>query len=222
MTRWRMGLLMVMAVALVVAGGWAPQAAFAATKCSAGSPHPDGLATSDVTFEGSDADDCYGVADGNPTEALIDAITWGDFHQVAKTDEDGGAGTYDGIAWTITATEAPGGNSGTWTLMYEADPSVTKTYDLVAAFKGDIHWAAWLFEAQTFTTDGSGTGTFILNWTNPGGQPADLSHLDIYLSPVDAQQGTPEVPAPAAFVLLGSGLLVFAAIARRRSRNPKN
>jgi hypothetical protein len=149
----------------------------AAVLCSAGSPHPDGLSVSDMTFRGNAADDCYGIVVGNDNGNNVWTSTgWTLF---AKDDVGGtqSSGSVNGIQFTLDALPNTAATSGTWVLSWAqvGTPGYDLTMDIVAVLKGGNRFASYLFNQETFTNSPTrGSGTWTITYKNEGGQTPDL------------------------------------------------
>lgn len=189
---------------------------------------PGDLSTSNVTFRGGNADGCSGVYDGNDNDvqvaALISGMGWGSGYSMTEVKSDGGGAstaTVFGIDWSVSY------NAGSWTLAYQADPNLAITLDFVLVLKQSQGWAAWWFDGENFQTDGSGQGTYTVEWCS--GQPGassfgcsgiGLSHMTLYFG--DAVDYCPngdcnETPVPGSLALLGLGLAGLAYRLRRKA-----
>lgn len=200
---------------------------------------PGDLDTTNVTFRGSPADGCAGLYDGNNSgnatsiaqvQALISGMGWGAGYSSEIKSDGGGAtgGAAHGINWTVSYSAG----AGTWQLAYSADPNTSIQLDLLAIFKQSNGWAAWWFNDEQFVTDGSGAGTYEIEWCsgNPAAQPSTnwfdcsgtgLSHLSVYLG--DPHELVPctngdcgQAPVPGSLALLGVGLAGLGYQFRRR------
>lgn len=191
-------------------------AAYAApTYCSAGSPHPDGLAVTDMTLNSINSSDCYGVVSGNinSTTDLNTLNVFGNDWEARITTDGGATTTFEGLQITLSATGV-GDTSGTWELAIVdtngTDPlNLPTTLDLVGALKASDRYALYFFDDILLSADND--GTWIITFENRGGQLPDLSHLDVFI-----RGGTTNVPEPATLLLLGVGMLGLAGIRRRR------
>lgn len=195
----------------------------AATYCVPGS-NSDGLALSDMTYNGNNANDCYGVVSGNDNLAFVNGLKWGnDWSFLAKDDFPGGttqgSGSFLGINFTL-AVDA--GKSGNWTLTGTdtngtAPLNLPATLDLVGVLKGSTNFALYLFDDVVF--DGTDGGTYTIKFTTKNGNSVpDISHLSLYVRE-GTQSDTPpnnRIPEPTLPLLLGSGLLGMTLVRRLR------
>lgn len=197
----------------------------AAGLCSTGQA-TEGISVTDVTYEGANASDCYGVVAGNlnPSQAesfVNDTSTqpgsvWGGgWTHVAKDENGSGSGTFQGLSFTLDASGVNSANSGTWTLTVTdtnggAPLNLPTTLDLVTILKGGNELALWFFD--DVTVDSSNEGTWRISFLNNGGNRPNLSHMDLLV-----RNGSNEVSEPGGLGLLGLGLAGLAALRRRRS-----
>ena len=149
------------------------------TYCSTSDPdpHPMGLGVGDMTWQGSNADDCYGVVIGNPDTKEGDTLKrdeWGEeFVFLVKADDDENpTGTFAGVEFTLTADIDA--KEGSWTLSWQnvdsSDPGLPITLDFVGNLKAGAGYASYLFESITFGDEPStGSGEFKIAFTQPGG-----------------------------------------------------
>lgn len=182
------------------------------------STHPgaNGLKASDVTFDGSAADDCWGVgSSGGESSNPWASGVWTQL-VVDNTPGDGNAATGQaaGVDFTLSATDS---GTGTWSLGWKDTGPVNLpfTMDLVVLLSTSSGYASYLFDNQLFQMDGSGAGAFALTFTT-----APLGYFAIYqanVTPITTVR-TNAVPEPAALALVGVGLLAAAAFRRRRQR----
>jgi PEP-CTERM motif len=217
---------------LLVLSSFVGTASAVPTYCSVfGDPNADGLSTSDVTFRTFNSDDCYGVessgSGGNDSLTQVNNLSVFDGGWEAFVRDNGTNGTltnYLGINWTLAADNNQ--TSGSWTLTL-ADPlpvDLPVTVDILAVLKGgNLGWAGYLFELETFSLVGSNAGTFNIVFDNGGGQIPGLSHMTLYFreGESDGSDGTDSetaVPEPGSLILLGSGLALAASRFRKKKR----
>lgn len=204
------------------------QWALAANYCSDVGGNADGLTLSDVTLNGGDASDCYGVVEDNDDLAAINALAWGDFDIQVKDDSPGGAGDGTGSLGGLSfALSSDAGTGGDWTLDITdtngSDPlNLPAFLDIVAVVKAGPKYAAYFFD--DIEVDETNDGTFTVNFLNKGGKIPDISHMAVYLRegedpcpPTDPACDPTEVSEPGMLALIGAGL-IGGAMARRRRR----
>lgn len=212
------------AAAVVVALGIGAQQAMAApTYCSALAPTTsngpnNNQATSDLTFNGTNATDCYGLDDINDNLARINALNWGsDWVLLDKTDEVGLA--FQSLTFTLTSETSQSG--GSWLLKVGDAASglnLPLYMDLVFALKAADYYSAYFFDGVL--VDGSDAGTFHISWnTRNGNSVAGFSHMSLYGRAGSNGDGTPplSIPEPGVVLLLGAGLVGLGLARRRKS-----
>jgi hypothetical protein len=192
------------------------------TYCSAGSPHADGLKFSNVTFRGSNADDCFGVQSGNSVGANASYIGWDGFSLLVSDDANvaGGASSFwEGVNWSLTG--AMSAKKGNYTLSW-SDPlpvNLPLVLDLVVITKASNRFASYFFDDELFQANpSSGEGTWEITFKNNGGQIPNLSHLDVFARVVSRPPPPPPttVPEPGTLGLLMLGLAGVGIAARRQ------
>lgn len=192
----------------------------AADYCVPGGTNPDGMSITDLTFNGDNSADCYGVVLGNDNAGINGlGLTWGtDWTFLAKDDSPGsagsGTGSYEGLDFQLAADA---GKLGSWTLTITdtngpADLNLPTSLDFVAALKGSDRYGLWFLD--DVTVDASNTGTWKINFLGASGRTIpDLSHMSLYVR--DGGGTIIEVPEPTSTLLLASGLLGLAFMRRR-------
>lgn len=181
----------------------------------------DGLQTSDLTFNGANANDCYGVVSGNEGLAAINALNWDvdpdpsdDWVLLDKTDTVGGL-TIQGLDFVLTSdTTKPNGN---WWLTVTdtnggAPQNLPATMDLVFALKAADAYAAYLFDS--ITVNANDAGTYHIAFNNNGTQVAGFSHMSLYGRFTGG--GDRQIPEPGVLFLMGAGLLGLGTVRRRK------
>src|SRR5688572_10928242 len=209
----------VVTTALMAIGGIAHAAP---TYCNAG-PHADGISVSDVNYSStgvapfSNASNCYGVVIGNinPTNNAEDGIFGATAFQYADANnEASGTANLFGGNFTFTITgPANGATTAKYTLSAtDNNGATTPNYpfllDFVIALKASDRYALYFFDNVVF--DGSGGGSWSIEYVNNGGQIPGLSHLAVFVR--EGSGGIPPtvtVPEPTSLALLGLGLLAF-------------
>ncbi len=183
--------------------------------CSKAQPNTIQFSVTDVTFHGSDADDCWGVGTTGQ-ESSNPWVTGGWTPLVSDpnlSDSDPGTtGAAGGFNFSLTATVGP---PGVWSLGWtDTGTHLPFTMDLVVVLSaGNAGFASYLFEDELFQTNGTGAGTFLVTFAGT----APLTSFAIYQSDLRQITNT-NVPEPTVLALVGIGLLGAAGFRSRRQR----
>jgi hypothetical protein len=221
-------------VAIVAAGLLAGFSASAATSyCSAAGGNTDGLSTSNMTYNGNNANDCYGVVSGNDTTTAVNGLTWGGGWELAARDNTGQnevdiSNVVAGILWTVTASDTTSGN---WTLEgVDTNGPLTANlgdkFDFVGVLKGGNGFAAYFFDDVAYALNANNGGSFNIVFKNNGNQIPDLSHMTVYArysGPCTENcggggggGGGGSIPEPGSLALAGLAMTGLAFLRRRR------
>lgn len=180
-----------------------------------------GIGQGDVTLNGGQADDCYGLVSigGNVAGEInnINQLGWGTFSATnyLKDDKDADSVTasFLGLDWELAADNKKG--SGSWVLtVTDPDlvnaPNLPIVVDIIAFMKAGTPGAFYFFDDVLIDT--SNDGTFSISWKNGGGQTPGLSGFSLFFGEVT----TTRVPEPGSVALLGLALAGVGFATRRR------
>ena len=174
----------------------------------------DPIAVTDMTYNGANANNCYGVVGGNDNTDFVNTL-WGNSWTFAtRSDENVDSGVLvNGINFAVSEQ-----NLGTWTLTGTGTP-LPQYFDFVGVLKQGNGYAAYLFDEVLF--DGNDGGTYIINFSKVDrlGNPAptfDVSHISIYARSGDTPNPPALVPEPTSLLLAGLAIAVAGVASRRR------
>ena len=167
----------------------------------------DPIAVTDMTYNGANANNCYGVVAGNDNTGFINTL-WGNSWTFAtKSDENVDSGVLvNGINFAVSEQ-----NLGTWTLTGTGTP-LPQYFDFVGVLKQGTGYAAYLFDEVLF--DGNDGGTYIINFSKI--PTVDVSHISIYARSGDTPNPPALVPEPTSLLLAGLAIAVAGVASRRR------
>ncbi|MEQ1759686.1 MAG: PEP-CTERM sorting domain-containing protein [Vicinamibacterales bacterium] len=223
-----LGIMALTTLGLVASTG---QAQAAASFCVPG-PNTDGLAVSDVTFRGNNADDCYGVLGDNFLTVTEVNNLWaglygsGDYGYLLYAN--GSSVNMNGLNFDF---DLSGSTSGSWDLEINevgAAGPFPQTLDILMLLQDDDtnpdKWAFYLFNDETFVNTNDVDGNhWEIGWVNGNSTPRLDTAILMFRNGTPGTgsgsgSGQAAVPEPASLLLLGSGLSAAAMRARRKKQ----
>jgi hypothetical protein len=179
--------------------------------CSDGS-YAGSLSTSDMSYEGGSATNCYGALSGNDTVGDVNTAFGDGWTELLKDEGTGASGSFGGTNFSLEVFDI-GDTSGTFELSWSG--SLPATLDMTFVLKGSTSFGLYLFEGLSFIEgDSPGSGTWQVMFTGAGDQIPGLSHMTLYVK--TGSDPDLDIAEPATLGLLGLGLLA-AGFTRRRS-----
>lgn len=192
----------------------------AAALCSADGPHPNGIDVSDVTFNGKNASDCWGVVSGIATAANLGFEDATPFLLNATPGGLPVTGSLGDITFTLSAADVDTG-LGTWTLGWSSGGPAT--VDFIAVIQDATSFSSYLFDELALPdTAGQATNRWTLNFTKE--DIPLLSAFSIYARDLRTPNEPPPPPPPTAvdepgtLALLALGAIALGGLARRRQQ----
>jgi len=187
----------------------------AAAYCTDGLIAQPDLSVADVSLNGVNADNCYGIVLGTNDASNIG---FKGFTALATASAGGtGKGSIDGIDFTLGAAVTDHNpDEGTWSLSWTGGtPPIT--LDLIAVVQTKVSFASYLFDLTLADTPGSASGQWVINYMIDETFPL-FDSFAIYAANVSGGSTPPPtgVDEPGVLALLGFAGIALAFARRRR------
>jgi MYXO-CTERM domain-containing protein len=186
----------------------------AAAFCSDGLIAQPDLSVADVSLNGVNANDCFGIILGTNDASNIG---FKGFTALATASAGGtGTGSIDGIDFTVGAAVTDHNpDSGPWSLSWTGGTAPI-TLDLVAVVQTNVSFASYLFDLTLLDTPGSANGMWVINY-QIGELFPTFDSFAIYAANVSGGSTPPTgVDEPGVLAVLGFAAIGLAFTRRRR------
>ena len=187
----------------------------AAALCSDGVAAQPDLSVADVSLNGVNANNCYGIVLGTNDASNIG---FAGFTALASASSGNtGKGSIDGIDFTVGAAVTDHNpDSGTWSLSWTGGTAPI-TLELIAVVQTDVSFASYLFDLTLTDTPGSSRGLWVINYMVDETFPL-FDSFALYAANVSGGSTPPPtgVDEPGVLALLGFAGIALALTRRRR------